>query len=332
MAKGKLLPLEGIRALATIGIFLFHSGFLFQGTFPVTLFFMLSGFLLYYTKEQYELGTFPQWVRDYVAKKWRRFFPLHLLTFLGAVLLAWTANKLTKEMIVPGVLNLLLIHPFFEEYALSFNGLSWFLAVTMFLYCVAFFLLRVIRKVQNVTFHIAFGLAVIVVLNLLLRMGASISLYTNPIYRMLDFWVGMLTAKAYLERQIEIKNATMVEFGLVGVFLVQYAASLFVGEKPGYYSILFTMALYVFAEGKGLLSKWLSTKIFRTIAYYSFEFYMVHEVVLRVFRRVFPDESLPYLYRCAIIAAPSLAIAGFLAVIYKEVAAKIGEGNGKKHA
>lgn len=46
----KLSALQGLRALATIGIFLFHSGFLLQGRFPVTLFFMLSGFMLYYTK------------------------------------------------------------------------------------------------------------------------------------------------------------------------------------------------------------------------------------------------------------------------------------------
>lgn len=50
-ARNKILPaLDGIQVLATAGIFLFHAGLLWHGTFPVTLFFMLSGFMMYYTK------------------------------------------------------------------------------------------------------------------------------------------------------------------------------------------------------------------------------------------------------------------------------------------
>ena len=41
--------LQGLRALAMLGIFMFHAGLLIKGTFPVTLFFMLSGFVLYYS-------------------------------------------------------------------------------------------------------------------------------------------------------------------------------------------------------------------------------------------------------------------------------------------
>lgn len=37
--------LQGLRAIAMISIFLFHAGFLPNGIFPVTLFFLLSGFL-----------------------------------------------------------------------------------------------------------------------------------------------------------------------------------------------------------------------------------------------------------------------------------------------
>ncbi|MDZ4992184.1 hypothetical protein GNF80_04245 [Clostridium perfringens] len=40
--------LQGLRSLAMLGIFLFHSGLLLRGTFPVTFFFILSGFVLYY--------------------------------------------------------------------------------------------------------------------------------------------------------------------------------------------------------------------------------------------------------------------------------------------
>lgn len=34
--------LQGLRALAMLGIFLFHAGLLINGTFPVVFFFILS--------------------------------------------------------------------------------------------------------------------------------------------------------------------------------------------------------------------------------------------------------------------------------------------------
>lgn len=45
-----IYTLQGLRALAMLGIFLFHSGILLNGTFPVTFFFILSGFVTYYSK------------------------------------------------------------------------------------------------------------------------------------------------------------------------------------------------------------------------------------------------------------------------------------------
>lgn len=81
----RLEALNGVRALATIGIFLFHSGFLLQGTFPVTLFFMLSGFMMYYTKSSLD-SNFKVWVIGYFWRKVKQFYPLHFVTFVLAIL------------------------------------------------------------------------------------------------------------------------------------------------------------------------------------------------------------------------------------------------------
>lgn len=40
--------LQGLRVIAMVGIFLFHAGFIPNGIFPVTFFFILSGFVIYY--------------------------------------------------------------------------------------------------------------------------------------------------------------------------------------------------------------------------------------------------------------------------------------------
>lgn len=85
----KLLPaLQGLRVLATLGIFLFHSGFLINRTFPVTLFFMLSGFMVYYTKSSLDgYETYGKWIKGYWFKKIKQFYPLHLFMFAFSVMI-----------------------------------------------------------------------------------------------------------------------------------------------------------------------------------------------------------------------------------------------------
>ena len=112
----KLKSLQGLRALATVGIFLFHSGFLLQGTFPVTFFFMLSGFMMYYTKHELNsFKDFASWNKIYVWKKIKQFYPLHFITFIMACFIGRVWLKPLKDTIISGVLNLLLINAFVPE-------------------------------------------------------------------------------------------------------------------------------------------------------------------------------------------------------------------------
>lgn len=321
--RDKLPGLEGLRALATIGIFLFHSGFLLQGTFPVMLFFMLSGFLLCYTKsEQMERVSFDGWVNGYVRRKLRQFYPLHFITFLIACIVGNVIHKINADTLIGAVLNLMLIQPFFSQYALSFNALSWFLAITIFLYIVAYPLQRVLNRMKNTAVPMFLTILAILLLNLLNRFGFELYLYTNPVYRILDFWLGMLIARMYVDKKIVIRKSNCVELLLVAVFVIQYTVSLFISGDPGYFSILFAVSLYVFAVGEGCVSTLLKSKFFAKISSYSFEFYMIHELALRVFRKVF-SESIFYPIRLILIALPALIVSIVFAVCYKSVCKRI---------
>lgn len=90
--------LNGLRALAMLGIFLFHSGLLLKGTFPVAFFFILSGFMTYYTlSKRNEIISFidkANWFFNKVLK----FYPIHLITFLMSILIRWDyVVRLNKE-------------------------------------------------------------------------------------------------------------------------------------------------------------------------------------------------------------------------------------------
>lgn len=65
----QLSALDGLRVLATLAIFFFHAGILIRGAFPVVWFFMLSGFMMYYTKHTLTgYPNFKSWL-GYVKKE-----------------------------------------------------------------------------------------------------------------------------------------------------------------------------------------------------------------------------------------------------------------------
>lgn len=322
----KLPALQGLRVLATIGIFLFHSGFLLQGTFPVTLFFMLSGFMMYYTK------------RDTIKpltgiKKIKKMYPMHVITFVIAIFVGNVAVNYTADFAVKSaILQLLLLQSWFPDYTLTYNGLSWYLSVTVFLYLISYPLVKVIKKISIPKTALFFVLVLTLVLNVFDRYSWGAILYMNPLYRVLDFLSGMLVAKIFMEQENSIAfSGNFTEIILAVWFIVQYGISLMITGtvEPGYFSILFALAIYVFANGKGIISKVLSKPIFDKAAAYTFDFYMIHELALRVFRKVFADFEVFYPIKLILIAAPSLLVSVLFIVMYRIVLKKLNKNQRK---
>ena len=121
-----IYTLQGLRALATLGIFFFHSGLLINGTFPVTFFFILSGFVTYYSKykdiESMNFGRSINWIYN----KMKPMYVVHILTFLLSILVRWSwVCKLEKtDLIRKTFFNLLLIQTLSKDDILVFNNLS----------------------------------------------------------------------------------------------------------------------------------------------------------------------------------------------------------------
>lgn len=311
----KLQPLQGLRVLATLGIFLFHSGILLKGTFPVTLFFMLSGFMMYYTKHN-------NITRTTGLKKIFRMYPLHIITFLVSFLVGNVIDNYDKLYIVKAsILQIFLLQSWFPDYRFSFNGLSWYLSITLFLYLVSYPMIKLINKINKHKIWLCVTIFLIILLNVYDGFNAESVLYTNPLYRCLDFFLGMLIAKIIINSKgIVLNKPNLLEFFLLLWFLAQYAVSLFMKSQcPGYFSILFAVALYVFSKGDGFISKILSLNVFDKLASYTFEFYMIHELVLRVFRKIFDNDEMFYPVRLLLIAFPSFIVTCLLTLLYKKI-------------
>lgn len=318
--KGMLTALQGLRVLATLAIFLCHSGFLLNGTFPVTFFFMLSGFVTYYTKSNIvENEGYLIWYRSQVWRKIKEFYPLHIVTFVMAGVIGGQ-----NDSIIAGILDLAMISPFFKGYAIAFNGVSWYLNTTIFLYVAAYWLLRVANKIDRPVLAVIGLISVIIGINLLNDLLAlGLYLYSNPFYRIMDFFLGILLGKIFLSNLLPKLRGTKCEFSILIIFILQYAISLQRGYDPAHYTLVFSVGLIVFAYGEGKISKILSANVFQKLSAYCFPFFMVHELALRIFRKVFAGISCPYIIRLLIISVPGFLLTIVLVLGYKRLELKI---------
>lgn len=285
---------------------------------------MLSGFLLYYHK--HTLDGYPNFLKwlGYVWKKIKRFWPLHFLTFLYAFFVfseAFDASTLRFA-----VLNGVLLHAFCEKTLYNFNSLSWYLSATIFLYTIGFFLMRLINKFQEYWMTmIGATLLIIFVINAMLWLDVPIYVYGNPVYRMLDFFLGMLVGYAFVNNKVQYsgKDFSKCELLICLAFVGLYVISIFLKPKCGYYSILFAIALFVFAHGKGCVSELLGKPFFTRVAEYRFEFCMIHELVLRTLRLLIPVNSIGYFPRVFLVCGIAFFITSLLAILVCVISEKI---------
>lgn len=263
------------------------------------------------------------------------FYVIHVITFFMSIIIRWDwINKLTTfELIKRIVLALLLIQSFFKNDAFIFNSLSWFLSVTFVLYLVTIPIIKIIKKIpiNEVIIYITLILILQYVLNTINIINLTdLYLYSNPVYRMLDFTLGMLTAKIFLQKSINIKNYNLYEVGILFIFGVMYFISFFTRTGCSYYSVLFVVALYVFSYEKGIVSKILSNVVLQKLAVISFEFYMTHELILIIFRKVFNSLNYHWLVKNIIICIPAFIISLIIAKLMNRYITKNIKRNYKR--
>lgn len=127
-----------IRVIGVYGIVLYHLNeinFVWDGfyMFSVCVFacLALTGFLFGYFYIDKKID------KKYVLSKLAKFYPFHCIGFLFSLIyLALLKINFSFETILLALTNLSLLQSFipFQKYFFSYNGVSWYLSVTMFFY------------------------------------------------------------------------------------------------------------------------------------------------------------------------------------------------------
>lgn len=147
--------LQALRAWAFMGVFLTHTDImsLKLGAWGVSVFFILSGFLMtysYFGKKRIESVSFTKNI-SFAWNKMKYLYPLHIITMLAMSIFMFTGEGTIPipQASVRIFLNVLLLQCWTPIQS-GINGVSWYLCVAMFLYFLFPYILRGMERKYSV--------------------------------------------------------------------------------------------------------------------------------------------------------------------------------------
>ena len=298
----KIESLQGLRALAFLGVFASHTylkSFRFTGAWGVSVFFMLSGFLLvhnYYNKQKIENVT----LKDnflFAAHKIALIYPLHILMLFFRSIFYFTGNETQPifDTIKTIVFDSLLINAWFPTIG-SINAPAWYLCTAVLAYFLFPYVLKFMErkysiKIAQVTIIILFVLQIMIgIISKNIRMIDTTTgdwlCYALPPARFIDVFIGCNLGYLFQNTPSNgtEKNHTLYEITAVcfALFAIVFNTIIDGNEhctRVYSFTISSCMLVWLFAKGTGAISSIISNKVFLWIASLSAYAFLIHDVV-----------------------------------------------------
>ncbi|GAQ53325.1 acyltransferase [Streptomyces sp. LBUM 1476] len=332
LPKGSLPSLTGMRWAAALLVFLHHirnfgyfggeSGRLVDwaagpGAVGVSFFFVLSGFVLAWSARD----------GDSAHRFWRRrlarIYPVHLVTALLTLVLAAT--------LIPGlrpsgtgetVANLLLVSSWKRDWWQAVNPVSWSLTCEAFFYAVFPLLHVFLRRLGSRALVGVMAAAALLVLLLPwanLHYSLDWTLTSNPAARLPEFVLGaaagcLVRLGAWRGPGLDVSLALTV----VGYFLTHQLPNGYSTSACTVIGLALLIPAAAMADLRGLPSFWRRRRLV-VLGEWSFAFYMVHVLVLRLGEQLLPLRHLPTALALTVTGAALLVSLGLAWALYEGV-------------
>lgn len=302
----EILPLTGLRFVAAFYVFLFHihirwplandpflNNILGQGAIGMSLFFMLSGFVLAY---RYADGCSS--LKNYLTNRFARIYPIYVAAALVTV--PWIGISfgdgswadLSRGIGQLGLLitaNILLIQAWFQQFfSLWNNGASWSISVEAFCYLMLPFLLPQLKQLS------AKGLCIAAAVCWFLAVfpGLAVALfnapfnaifYSMPIFRLPEFLIGvcmlLLIRRGHAYRLGVIVQAALIAILPIYIGIAGQWMPLYVGHNWVVLPVI-AFAIFSLANSKGAIAALLSSSLFVWLGKISYCFYSFQALVI----------------------------------------------------
>ncbi|GAB3149388.1 acyltransferase [Microbacterium neimengense] len=301
-ATAPLGSLTGLRWVAATVVFGYHlrnvhyfdgpaqtllSVLFGAGSTAVSLFFILSGFVLAYSYRPTGIGR-------YYLRRFARVYPLHLV---GVALAIWVGATMVPAIRTSDTralaANLLFANSWWSPWWQAGNPVSWSLACEAFFYLCSPFLIRYLaaRGVTAIRVILVLSLAATWIAPVIAMAAPAISPYSFPPVRLAEFIAGIAAACLVRDHGWRLRGLVFPLSATLGGYA---AASLLGGTPFGAASatgIGFVLLVVMLAtddlDGRG---SWLSSPLLQTLGAASFAFYLVHLLVLQCVRGLLPQE------------------------------------------
>ncbi len=320
----KIDQLTSLRFFAASMIVIHHycyffgiKGVAFELGQGVSLFFVLSGFILTYV-----YPSLDSWadIRQFWRARIARIYPAYLICFLIGF---WAVPYVWNEK--TGYATLLLVQAWvpLSDYYFSYNAVAWSVSTEAFFYLVFPLLVRKWHDTWLAKTLVCVGIlvALLTASNMLTlpdygnpgvgSNGEIVTqhglIYINPVSRIVEFVFGMMIASAW-RRQIivipvnwaTISEIGTIAFGAASMYFtgpISALGSKLLGPSVGLWLLhcgsflAFGCMIFVLAQGRGKVSKVLCHPVLVLLGEISFSLYLVHQILLQVYWKHVSDYS-----------------------------------------
>lgn len=310
--RKRIDSLQSLRALAFLGVFTVHCGVTPFGHWGVSVFFIMSGFLMMYSYCDKSLGSSIKECVWFGIKKIQSLYPLHIIMLVVAIIMKTVvlfsdfSDRQAVVDIGEVVLNLTLTQAWVPSEAIyfSYNGVAWYLSDCLFIYACFPFLLKIMK---NYTVRKSLVVAILVFVFQIVCAYISrfvyipISYVDNfqrwftyifPVFRLGDFVVGMCVGLIYINSKVDLKGSVATSLELLTIIIIillhsPYAEqSSILGAEWFRYTNIFTitsaMLVWLFAINKGWISRKITCKPILYIASISAYGFLIHQMVIKL--------------------------------------------------
>lgn len=283
--------LTSLRFILILVIFFHHAlpSYPGGGDMGVACFFVLSGFCYALGYGRNVLSSYFGY-GDFIKGRLVKYYPLHWITLLFAIPVSLVGISCKDALILGG--NLLLLQSWIPlpEVFFSYNAVSWFLSDIVFLVvCFPVVFRWLDSSVKRRVFLIIAATAYCILCVITPERLRNAVLYINPIVRLCDFSIGLLTGMWY-QRLSEKEN--VVEYvqrhkTLTAIiawlsFLILLSLSIFVPEEYSVMAWIFWPAIVIMLVSISLNpGGLLASPVLQKLGSASFTFYMIHQLVIR---------------------------------------------------
>ena len=333
----EILSLTGLRFIAALYVFLFHihirwpitdyiftNNVLNQGAIGMSLFFMLSGFVLAY---RYANGN--NSYKDYLVNRFARIYPIY---FIAAVItIPWFGVTFSNQSSIEVFLslgrgiflvtaNIFLIQAWFPQFFNYWNnGGSWSISVEAFCYLllplILPYLVRFSIKQLTIVVVICFLLAILPGLSAALFKDMLTNVfYSMPIFRLPEFVIGICINIAVRRGIGENKKIAIYQSFVLGVFIlyVGFFGPLFPIYIGHNWIALPVIAFIIFSlsSEQGFVASILSTPLFVWLGKISYCFYSFQALLILSLISYHEKliHAIPYLANNTVLAVCSLVL------------------------